>query len=91
MTLPIDKQKKSRGKIIVRIDNVNETNDEVHIKFQAKLKAKKFCCCDGDNNPYVVFQRKSNAESDDFMKVWAGLNLKMTSKPIWNLCKIKIK
>ena len=32
-----DKHKESRGKIIVRLDGVNQTNDEVRLKIRATL------------------------------------------------------
>lgn len=40
-----DKSAHSRGKLIVRLDNVSTTNDEARLKLSARLNPLGFLCC----------------------------------------------
>lgn len=52
----------SRGKIVVRLDNVNSSNDEARIKVKAGLTAFS-SCCGGLNNPYFVLSRARDSHN----------------------------
>jgi hypothetical protein len=61
----------SRGKLIIRLDNVAMSNDEVRFKASATLTPMGNFCCAGVNNPYFVFLRTRDPMSqDDFVRVY---------------------
>jgi len=39
-----NKSTKGRGKIVVRLDNVNTSNDEVRLRLSARVASKNGCC-----------------------------------------------
>lgn len=53
----LENKKASRGKIVVRLDNINYNNDEVRFKLSANLVPFSNVCCGGSNNPYYVISR----------------------------------
>lgn len=70
LTLPKQKKSKSRGKVIIRAEQVNYSNDDV--KFKAKitgLTSKKgiFCCF--SNDPFVFIERARKMESKEFVRI----------------------
>lgn len=66
-----DKTTVSRGKIIVRLDNVNDTNDEARMKLSANLIPMAVLCCAGINNPYFVISRaRDHDNKNEFVRVF---------------------
>jgi hypothetical protein len=83
--------KRSRGKIIVRLDNVNISNDELTMKLSAKLEPFSTLCCGGINNPYFVISRALDANRlDDFVIVYKSNSLMNNANPMWNPIKVKV-
>ena len=68
--------KQSRGKIVIRTDNVNSCNDELRIKFRARLQPHATFCCEDENNPYFVISHARDpmnpTESFGCTRVTAG-------------------
>jgi hypothetical protein len=52
-----ENQSVSRGKIIIRVDNVHFSNDEARFKISANVTPFTTFCCGGINNPYYLFSR----------------------------------
>ena len=62
-----------RGKIVVRLDNVKVSNDEVRMKLSANLTPIASMCCAGINNPYFIFSRARDPNNaEDFVRVFKG-------------------
>ena len=69
--LTLENSTQSRGKIIVRIDNVNKSNDEIRMKIRARLSPIGVLCCHADNNPYFVISRARDPNSpNEFVRVF---------------------
>eukprot|EP00347_Sterkiella_histriomuscorum_P005523 403356292 len=86
-----DKNTTSRGKIIVRLDNVNQSNDEARMKISANLTPFATLCCAGINNPYYIISRARSAENmDEFVRIYKSQNMVNNTRPIWNPNKLKI-
>lgn len=86
-----DKTTASRGKIIVRLDNVNTTNDEARMKVSANLIPFAVLCCAGINNPYLVISRSRDANNkSEFVRIYEGTHMVNNTNPMWNPMKIKM-
>lgn len=82
----------SRGKLIVRLDNVNISNDEVRMKVSANLTPQAAMCCASINNPYYLFSRARDPNCiDDFVRVFKSPVMMNNTAPIWNPSKIKMQ
>ena len=55
--LSIETKTGKRGNIVIRLDSVSTTNDEVRMKLSSILNPIAFLCCAGVNNPYFVISR----------------------------------
>ena len=66
----LDKNSHTRGKLIVRLDNVNISNDEARMKLSANLVPFATLCCAGINNPNFIISRARSHESGDFVRVF---------------------
>jgi hypothetical protein len=68
----LDKHGKASGKIIIRADSVNSSNDEVNIKFQAVNLytggGGLFGCCGATSAPFVSIFRQA-PDGDNWFKV----------------------
>ena len=85
------KGKDSRGKIVIRLDNVNESSDEAKFKFSAKLVPKKGCLCGGVNNPFYVISRARDMNKlDEFERVNKCQNFINNINPVFNASSIKM-
>lgn len=86
-----EKTTKTRGKLVIRLDNVNSSNDEVRIKLNAKLVPQSNLCCAAPNNPYYVLSRARGQESkEEFVRVFKSPNLVNNTAPMFNPCKLKL-
>jgi hypothetical protein len=67
-----EKSTHSKGKIIIRLDNINSSNDEVRMKLSAKLKPFKTLCCEGTNNPFYIISkpREISESGNEFVRVY---------------------
>ena len=87
----VENNKTSRGKIIVRLDNVNSTNDELRMKLSANLVPFAFLCCGGINNPFYVISRARDINNkDEFVRVYQSTHVMNITNPMWNPTKLKL-
>lgn len=74
--LTLENNKTSRGKIIVRLDSVNVSNDEIRMKIKATLQPIQSLCCYGVNNPYFIFSRaRDQTTGSDFVRTFQSPSL----------------
>lgn len=86
-----NKSTASRGKIVVRLDNLNVSNDEARMKISANLVPFQTLCCAGINNPYYIISRAREAKNpDEFVRVYRSPIMYNNTTPIWNPNKIKL-
>lgn len=86
-----DKNTRSRGKLIVRLDNVNISNDEARMKISSNLIPIATLCCAGINNPYYIISRARSSENvDEFVRIYRSPTLMNNTRPIWNPSKLKV-
>ncbi len=89
--LTLENDKKSRGKIIVRLDSVSKNNDEVRMKLSARLTPKATLCCDGINNPYFVISRaRDHTNTSEFVRVYQSDHVRNNPNPSYVPMKIKL-
>lgn len=79
----------SRGKIVIRIDSVNQSNDEVRLKFSARLQPHATFCCEDENNPYFVISRaRDPLNPTEYVRVFKSQPLKNTANPSFAPAKL---
>lgn len=54
------KHQHKRGKIIIRAENVDGGNNEIHMQVEARLTPMRSCFCRGNDKPYLVIERARN-------------------------------
>lgn len=82
--LTLEKSAAQRGKIIIRADALNFTNDEVRFKISARLVAFTNICCHGVNNPYYIISRaRSSQAKDEFVRVYKSTSMNNNTSPMF--------
>lgn len=83
--------KQSRGKIVIRIDNVNSCNDELRIKFRAQLQPHATFCCEDENNPYfVISHARDPMNPTEFVRVYKSDSRKNATNPDFTPAKLAL-
>lgn len=80
-----NKSTRSRGKIVVRLDNVNTTNDEVRLRVSARVQSKAGCCGTQDNPYYIISRARDVNNHKDFVRVYKSSALLNSTQPMWNV------
>ena len=83
----------NRGKIVVRLDCINASNDDLVFKFKANLIPKTTMgCCNGSNNPYSVISRarENNGQNSEYIRVFSSDYINNNSDPSFKLEKLKL-